>query len=147
MQETFAGHGIAFDYPGYWEISEQQTDDGLTITVEPGDTAFWCITLYPQRPASEDVLRTALEIFQEEYSELDSSAVSGRIAGFVATGCDLEFGAMELINGAGVRAFRTPRFTVFVMYQGLDKELNDAREEFDRMTSSLRVDIERTLFD
>ena len=38
---VFEDHGIRFEYPSDWEISQDNDDGNTAITVESGGTAFW----------------------------------------------------------------------------------------------------------
>lgn len=136
--ETFSGHGVRFEYPGCWEVEEQTVDDGVTLSIATGDTSFWSLTLLRDRPQVSNVLDTALQAFEDEYDQVEATPVSADIHGRTASGFDLEFVALELINSAAVRAFRTGRFTAFVLYQGFDREFEDLRAHLEAITASVQ---------
>ena len=140
MDEFYSGHGIRFSYPPFWDVSEDRSDDQISISVESPGTSFWTITLFLQNPSPEHVLRTAVAAFQDEYEELDTYPAEATIARRRASGMNLEFVSLELINSAYLRAFRTGRYTILVMYQGTDHELEDTRAMLEEMTASLQCD-------
>jgi hypothetical protein len=137
MEEIYEGHGIRFCYPAYWELTEQEDDEAISITVASPETSFWSISLFREGPSPQQVLDSAVEAFQEEYSEVDvypSAARTGERAGLAR---DVDFVCFELINSAFLRAFQTERFTVLVLYQGFDGELETTRPLLEAISASL----------
>ncbi len=135
----FAQHGLQFRYPEDWTLDEVRSGDGHTITVSSPGTSFWCISLFPHRPAPEEVLDTACQAFEDEYEEVDVYEASTEVAGENAAGRDIEFVCLELVNSAVLRAVATPERTILVLYQGTDHELEDTRRMMERITESLVI--------
>jgi len=141
MSTLYQTDGLKFAYPSDWQVSEEHQPDGLSVMVSSGGTAFCSFMLMPDRPAVAKVLKTALEAFSESYDEIDSEAVECRLASRPARGFDVDFYCLELLNSAWLRAFRTGRYTVFMMFQsGFDEP--DAREIFDEICQSLDCNAE-----
>ena len=137
---TFDNHGIQFHIPTGWEVTEQPGhDNDTTITLSDG-AAFWSITLMWERPEIDRVLREAKTAFEEEYENADAVEVESQIAGREATGFDIHFVCLELVNSVHLRCVRTGRFTVFIMYQMTDHESEFYRPIFNEMTESLNLD-------
>ena len=63
MDKFYEGHGIRFRYPSDWELSEQEDDRDVAVTVASPETSFWTISLLAGRPDPERVLREVLETF------------------------------------------------------------------------------------
>lgn len=137
LSETFSNHGVRFDYPGDWEISEQARDGERSVTVSSPGTAFWSLSLYFDKPDPEEVMETALAAFREEYPELDAYPGRDRVCDQQTLAQDIEFVCWDLLNSAWVRVFRTEEFTALVLYQGNDRELESCGEILTRMTRSL----------
>ncbi|MBL8849460.1 MAG: hypothetical protein JNG89_07240 [Planctomycetaceae bacterium] len=136
MLTAYHTDGLQFQYPSDWELAEEQQPDGLSIVVSSPGTAFCSFLLMPERPPVARVLKTALEAFRETYDEIDSEDVECRIDGRAARGIDVDFYCLELVNAAWLRAFRTGKFTVFVLFQsGFDEP--DARAIFDAICASI----------
>jgi hypothetical protein len=135
----YHGPGFRFRYPVDWGVEEDQPGEEFTVTVRPrGETtAFWSVTMLRDRPPPQLTLRTILRAFEEEYAELDSYPVEERIAGQEAVGRDLEFFCLELTNSAFVRVLRTRAFTLVILAQATDAELEECRESFALMSGSL----------
>jgi hypothetical protein len=137
MEEIYEGHGISFRYPVYWELTEQVDDEAISITVASPETSFWSISLFQDGPSPQEVLESAVEALQEEYAEADIYPSTARIGKRVGVARDVDFVCFELINSAFLRAFQTERFTVLVLYQGFDGELETTRPLLEAISTSL----------
>ena len=140
MVDEFAGHGVRFRYPDSWELTEQQNDDGVAVTISGPGTSFWTLQLFFDAPAPEHVILQAVEAFRAEYEEIDFYPASAELCARPASGGDVEFVCLELMNSAFLRAFQADRFTALVLFQGTDAELEETRETLDAITDSLRCD-------
>jgi hypothetical protein len=139
MQETYHGHGLRFRYPAHWELTEQDGEGSASITVSSPETAFWSVSLLFDRPSSSDVIEGAVAAFREEYQEVDDYPAD--VAGDRETVArDVDFVCFELVSSAFLRAFQTERFTVLVLYQGFDGELETARPLMEAISDSLALD-------
>lgn len=141
MREVYDRHGITFQYPADWEVSEQEQGDECLITVSGPGTSFWSVGLFRDRPHPDLVLETALAAFQDEYPDLDSYQAEDEILDQPTSGIDLEFFCLELVNTARIRSFLAKDFTVLVMCQADDTELATAQPFFDDMTKSLDCEL------
>ncbi|MFN0197173.1 MAG: hypothetical protein ACKVT0_10525 [Planctomycetaceae bacterium] len=145
MYETYVGHGVRFRYPGLWAISETRQSHEVMIQVESGGTSFWSLTLLFDAPAPVDVIESVAEVFREEYEELDIYPVPFAVSADLksqtraASGCDIEFVSLEMVNSAFIRCFQTPRLTGVVLYQGTDHELLETRDQLEAITRSLSL--------
>jgi hypothetical protein len=137
MQREYANHGVRFRYPAEWEVSEQRDASQVSITVSSPHTSFWTVTLLADRPDPNDIVAAVLDAFEEEYDELDVYPARAVIDRHAAVARDIDFVCLELLNVARVRAFRTPQFTVMVLYQGTDNEIAESGQTLEQMTKSL----------
>ncbi len=138
MDEQYAAHGVTFSYPADWELTEQDRDIEITITVASPHTSFWTLTLFLDRPDPESVVETVLDAFREEYPDLDIYRSKARLCDCKTVSRDIEFFCLELVNSAWVRAFITDSFTALVLYQATDQELEWSRSLLEGMTKSLQ---------
>lgn len=141
MREVYDRHGITFQYPADWEVSEQEQGDECLITVSGPGTSFWSIGLFRDRPHPDLVLETALAAYKDEYPDLDSYQAEDEILDQPTNGYDLEFFCLELVNTARVRSFLANDFTVLIMCQADDTELQASEPIFDEMTKSLDCEL------
>jgi len=141
MEQLYSAHGVRFRFPAEWQLSEQRTTTGVHITVSSPETSFWSLTLLFDTPRPEDVIESALDAFREEYAELDIYSSEAALCHRRNVACDLEFICFELINSAFLRSFRTERFTVLVLFQGTDCELEHTREVLEAISESLQCDL------
>src|SRR5262245_21155451 len=137
MEARYHSHGVKFRYPDHWELSEQQAEDQVAITVSSPETAFWTVTLFRDRPDPADVVAAALDAFHEEYLELDDYPSSARLCKRPTVARDVDFVCLELLNSAGIRAFRARAFTVLVLYQLTEAERDEIGPILERITRSL----------
>ena len=141
MQTLYQTDGLSFAYPADWELSTEQLADGLSVLVNGAGTTFCSFLLMPERPAVATVLKNALEAFRDTYDEVDSEPVECRLASRAARGFDVDFYCLELLNSAWLRAFRTGKYTVFMLFQsGFDEP--EARSIFDAICASLDCNAE-----
>ena len=137
MDATYQSHGVKFRYPSEWELSEQRTDEQLSITVTSPLTAFWSLSLFPDCPEPDDVVHTVLDVFHEEYSEMDDYPSKERVGRRPTIARDIDFVCLDVFNLAGVRAFRTPKFTAMVLFQLTEAERDETGPILDKITRSL----------
>lgn len=137
MDATYQFHGVKFRYPREWEITEQQTDEQLSITVSSPLTAFWTLSLFPDCPEPEDVVDTVLEAFQEEYTEMDDYPSKERVGKRPTIARDIDFVCLDVLNLARVRAFRTGGFTALVLFQLTEAEQDETGPLLEMITRSL----------
>jgi hypothetical protein len=147
MTSLYSGLGLHFRYPEEWGLSEDRSEQELSVTVRPdGDsTAFWSATLLFDRPSAEDALQAVVEAFEEEYEEIDVYPADAKVARRDTLGRDIDFVCLELTNSAFVRVFGAARFTVVVLYQATDGELDSLHSDFRQITSSLECELDAEL--
>jgi hypothetical protein len=142
MIRTYDDHGIRFRYPLNWEL--EVADDGAartTVTVQdPSGLAFLIVTIDERRPAPAKLADLALAAMREEYPALDAYPARETIAGHPATGHDLEFVSLDMINFCTIRSYRTPLRTVLVFGQWSDLAEGNA----ETVIAALRRSLEET---
>jgi len=140
MTEWYDDDGVRFAYPESWELIREETDGGVTLTVNADGTSFWTLALYPSSVSSAaDMIESAVTAYRDEYPESDVYPVEGSLCGFPCEGRDVEFVCLELINTVSLRAFETPGFTAMVLFQGTDHELRETRPVLEAITRSLAL--------
>ena len=142
MDQSYQAHGIRFKLPSGWELSEQETDREISISVDSPETAFCTLSLFLDRPPAQQIIQTALQTFQEEYDDLDVYNSDAQLCRRETVSQDLEFIYLELVNCVLLRAFETDRFTVLVLFQSTDHELEKTRKEFEGICRSLSMDFD-----
>lgn len=135
----FNEYGISFEYPNDWKLSKEvdETNGEIQISVSGEGSSFWLISIFLVDLPAEELLKRSLEVFQDEYDELDIYEVNDRLAGKDCLGCDVEFVCSELINSAYLRVFKTELFTAFILYQGTDQELETTLKDLEAISKSL----------
>lgn len=141
-QKTYTGHGVVFQYPTDWALTEDEADGEVTVSLQTPGAAFWSLTVFADRPSAEDVLGAVLTAYRDEYPELDIYAISTSICRLPAEACDLDFVCLDLVSSAALRSFESLTRTFLIVYQGQDRELERFRTEFERIIASLSLDSE-----
>jgi hypothetical protein len=137
MDATYQAHGVRFRYPHGWDVTEQEQEDQVSITVSSPATAFWTVSLFPGCPEPDEIVAAALDAFHEEYDELDEYSSTVRVCKRPTVARDIDFVCLELLNSAGIRAFRTRKFTVLVLFQLTDAEREEIAPILESITKSL----------
>ncbi len=139
MEKIYLTHGISFRYPEDWELSVQPQEQAqeIEIIVDSPQTSFWGLTLFFNGPQAEEVIKTALRTFQEEYDEIDIYPSTAKLCGRRTIARDLQFVCMDLINSTFLRAFETDRFTALVLFQATDNELDKTLPLLERLNRSM----------
>lgn len=142
MPAVFEGGGLRFLYPENWNVEENPSDDGWSVTLQSPGTAFMLINVYPDRPKVQDVLDTTLTALREDYPDLEATAAVEQVAHHRATGHDIQFFSMDLTNTCWTRSFRTPQQTVLILCQTSDVELDVMEPVLRAVQASLEVPAE-----
>lgn len=141
MNRVFEGHGIRFEYPEDWILHEQSTPEEVSITINSPETSFWSLTLLLDRPDPYRVIETVIDTLREEYSDVDIYSSEDRLGDLRTVARDVDFVCHELIGSAFVRAAVIPGFTLLVLYQGADFELEETQSILERVSKSLSWDV------
>ena len=137
MHRVFEQHGVRFEYPEDWILHEESSPGEVSITVNSPETSFWSLTLLFERPDPYRVVETVLDALREEYSEIDVYSSEERLGDNSTVARDVDFVCHELIGSAFLRAAVTPGFTLLVLYQGADFELDETQPILERVSKSL----------
>jgi len=140
LANTHLAHGMKFDYPAGWLVTEEQSGEDITLTAADEGVALWSVTIMPGRPDPMKVLKMALRAFEDEYNEVDVAETSEVLSGHDADGIDIDFECLELLNVASLRCFITEDSTFLIMYQTTSHELGEIEPIFEAINRSFRCD-------
>jgi hypothetical protein len=135
----YDSHGVRFDYPDIWELSEEETDGDTTITVLTDGTCFWTLRILRGRQSPPEVVNSCVAAFREEYEDVEETSSEVRLADMPAYSRELEFSCLELLNTVSLASVRTMELTLLIWWQGTDHELRDLRPVLETITDSVRV--------
>lgn len=136
LDQTYQCEHFSFRYPGYWDIEEQQTEDGLTVTVSTDEGSFWMLTAMKETVEPVEMLESAVAAFTEEYDQIDVYEREDHSEhGWSRQ--ELEFECTDLIVTVILQAIQLPEFTLLLLIQGQDQEIENYRGTFDAMTATL----------
>lgn len=133
----FNAHGLRFEYPDDWTLTEQESDGLMSVHLQSPGTAFWSLTLLPDCPPVEDVLEAAIAAYRAEYAEVDVYRQDTSLAGLPTAACTLDFVYLDLVNSAALKSVATPDFTAFVVFQGEGREFEMLQPQYAALMESL----------
>jgi len=137
----FQKHGVKFHYPDIWQLEEAGSDDDdIVITVSSDGTCFWSIHILSNSPPPPQVVASCVAAFTDEYDDAEATVTERWLAEMPAYARDVEFSCYELMNTSSMQSVRTNDFTLLVLWQGTDHELEEYRPILDAMTDSVRAD-------
>ena len=137
MLQDYQQQGVTLRYPAGWEVSEDQSDQQRMITLQTAGASFWTLTVFDDRPDPERILASVLQAFRDDYEEIDVYPIQATVLQQPATGADLDFVYLDLVNSVSIRTFQTDDLSALVLYQGPDYELEALRPQFEAVTESL----------
>lgn len=144
---VFEGHGVRFEYPADWTLSQDSDEGNVAVTVESGGTAFWMLSILQDRPPAEEVIQAAVDSLQDEYEDCDIYESSEQICLLPTEGCDVDFSCLELLNRACLRSCEGDTTSLFVLYQTSDVEKEEMTPLLQAMTKSLSWEMASDLDD
>jgi hypothetical protein len=139
MTAVYEDHGVRFRFPENWHLEQQRSAEGTTISVTSPDTAFWSLTLHERSITPEAAADAALRAMRDEYDTLDATPVAERVGDWPAVGHDINFLCLDLTNSCWIRAFEAPRYTLLVLFQTSDLELERSEPVLRAIAHSLEV--------
>jgi|ERR1043165_500374 hypothetical protein len=140
MPALFQEEGIRFQYPENWELTQEESETGWTVSVQSPDTAFFLLTYDRDMPELGEMAEAALEALREEYPELEADETVESLAGQPAMGHNIRFFSLDLTNTCCTRCFYSESATILVMWQANDLELDRMEMVLRAICASLRVE-------
>ncbi len=135
----YEGHGVQFDYPGFWEIAEEADGDDVLLTVSADGSCFWALRILKECPRPEDVVVSCVKAFVDEYDDVEVQDIRGTLAMMPAVCRELEFSCFELLNTVGLSCVRSADMSLLVWWQATDHQLSDVRSVFEQISESVRI--------
>ncbi len=141
MTAVYDRAGLHFQYPENWVLADDSLDElPRTISLQAPSGAFWSVDIHPFSMDADALLKTTLEVMQQEYPEAECHAVEESIADETATGYDLYFYCLDFVVTARLRCFRHGHATYLLTYQAEDREFDRLDPVFRAITFSLFSD-------
>jgi hypothetical protein len=140
MSASFDEDGIRFRYPENWELTQEESDTGWTVSVQSPDTAFFLLSYDTDMPDVGQMAETALEALRADYPELEAEEIVESLAGQPAMGHNIRFFSLDLTNTCCTRSFYCDTGTILVMWQANDLELDRMEPIFRAICASLKVE-------
>jgi hypothetical protein len=140
MPALFEKAGVRFQYPDNWQMTQEATETGWTVSVQSPDTGFFLLTLDEEMPETGLMAETALDALRSEYPGLEAEDALDSLAGQPAVGHNIRFFSLDLTNTCCTRSFDSEGGTIFIMWQANDLELEELEPIFRAICASLEVE-------
>jgi len=100
------------------ELSDSVTDEQLSITGSSPLTAFWTLSLFPDCPSPTMSCTPVLDVFSEEYPEMDDYTLKGSgVGGARQSPATLISSVWMCSPRRRACISTTPKFTAMVLFQ------------------------------
>lgn len=136
---TYEGHGIRFDYPGFWELTEESDGDDHQITVTADSACFWVLRILAGNHSADEVVNSCIDALREEYEDAEVHEAEATLAMMPAFCREVGFSCFELLNSVSLTSVGSSGITLLAWWQGTDHELIEIRPLFEQMTQSVRI--------
>ncbi len=135
----YEGHGVTFEFPDIWELTEDVEDKDVLLTIRADSVSFWALRILSERPRADEVIQACVDAVQDEYEDVEVLESRGMLAALPASCRELGFTCFELLNSVSFTCVRATEMTLLAWWQGTDHELTEIRVIFERMTQSVRI--------
>ena len=134
--------GIRFSYPENWSVVDEQLDQWPQgVSVQSPNGGYWELKVFPAAIEPDRLSDEALEAMRQEYSDLESEAVTEEMFGVTAVGYNLDFFCLDLLITSRIRSFSIGSHTLLLICQAESREFDRQRFVYDAITKSLLDDL------
>ena len=142
VAQLYRNHGISFRYPTDWTLTEEHVGATIAVNVQSPQSTFWSLWIMRDCPEPDEMVESAIAAFSDEYDEVDFFHSDDELCEFPCRKCEVEFVSLELNNLATVRAFQTQEFSILILSEGTDLELEELQEDLESITLSLECGLD-----
>lgn len=138
MPSQYTNFGLRFSYPDDWSVvDEEKITWPRRVSVQSPESAYWELQVYPPDYSPMALTDQTLEIFREEYEDVDSTPVQEQIRDSQVVGYDLDFFCLDLMVTCRVRSFSLGGQTLLLISQAESREYEARQDVLDAITRSL----------
>jgi len=138
MTAHYENFGVSFMYPENWEIVDEESDDWPRgVSVQSPEGGYWELKIYPSQMDLDQLNDEVLAAMRQEYTELESDAVSDHVMDLPAVGYNLTFFCLDLLVMSQIRSLHVDGQTYLLTYQAENREFDREKPVFDAITTSL----------
>ena len=110
---------------------------GRGVTVNSPSGGFWSLAIYPRGTDPQHLADAAVEVFRQEYQEVETEKIAESIEGHSLTGYDVDFFCLDILIHASVRSLVNNDSVYVILSQGEDRERRTCGAVCDAITASL----------
>lgn len=139
MTAVFDRHGLKFQYPENWELTEEVADDDEAIEIQllaPGG-AFWSLTVLSSDASPGSLIQEMLESLESQYEGVETEAASERVGEILLEGFDSYFYCLDLLVSNRIRTLEHDGLPLVIMTQAENREFDRQELVFSAITTSL----------
>lgn len=130
--------GVSFVVPELWQVTRESQGNDVTFHLQTPGASFGLLTLLGDKPTAREALQAVVQAYEESYDDIDLYEGPDSVLDGPTAECELEFVCLDLVTTVVVRSETTTEFTVVLVYQGEDRELDQFRSLFEQLASSLK---------
>jgi hypothetical protein len=138
MTSHYDKHGISFQYPENWHLSEERISARIyCITLQSPGSGFWMLQILPAGESPDQLVRETLQSVEQEYNEVEVTPRAEDLNGTPMSGFDLHFYYLDFLVCARIRSFDLADKSCVLLFQAEDDEFDKMAPVFVAITVSL----------
>lgn len=139
MTAVFDRHGLKFQYPENWTLTEEIADGEEVVEIQlqsPGG-AIWSLTVLNGDASGESLIDEVLESLKTQYEGTESEPASEQVGDFRMEGFDSYFYCLDLLVSNRIRFVEHDGLRLLFMTQAESREFDRQELVFSAITTSL----------
>ncbi len=137
MTAVFENARIRFQYPENWTLTEDNSAEPVTITVQSPSSGFWTLVVYSEDHDPDELIDQVVSAMDAEYQALESTSTTFELGDVTAPGYEMDFSCLDLIVSAKTFAFCHNNLTLLILWQGESRDFVQLELVFQAITVSM----------
>ncbi len=134
MTAVFKNQRIRFQYPENWTISEDNSGEPITITVQSPSSGFWTLVMYSDDQDLNELIEQVVSAMNEEYGALESRSTTLELGNVTVAGYEMDFSCLDLVVTAKTFALRHNDLTLLILWQAESRDFDQLELVFQAIT-------------
>ncbi len=134
MTAVFENKRIRFQYPENWTLSEDNSAEPVSVTVQSPSSGFWTLVMYSDDQDLNVLIEQVVSAMDEEYEALESTPTTLELGDFTAPGYEMDFSCLDLVVSAKTFAIRHNDLTLLILWQGESRDFEQLELVFQAIT-------------
>lgn len=125
-------------HPSSWKVELEESEDSWEVTLQGPGTALMIVGS-DLEATDDELLEATLNVFKEEYSEIEIEGFKGDLCGIPATGYEVRFFCYDLSNVCKMLATPSEEGTIFCLFQCDDYSISEIEPVFSAIRKSMKI--------